>query len=124
MTNLVFEDSMGKNNPENIASRGKAEREHFRAESRFFSGSGPRSVEAFTANLNGRRGEKRERPLDAGNGALRLNGAPRRGIDFGDAIGKELQSLYDDVVAQPVPDRFVNLLNMLEKNMLPSEGKK
>lgn len=40
------------------------------------------------------------------------------GVDFGDAIGKELQNLYDDVVAQPVPDRFLSLLNQLEKNAL------
>jgi hypothetical protein len=44
----------------------------------------------------------------------------RRGLDFGDAIGKELQTLYDDLVAQPVPDRFLNLLNQLEKNMVSS----
>jgi hypothetical protein len=43
-----------------------------------------------------------------------------RQMDYGDAIGKELQNLYDDVVAQPVPDRFLNLLNQLEKNMLSS----
>lgn len=40
--------------------------------------------------------------------------------DFGDAIGKELQSLYDDLVAQPIPDRFLNLLNQLEKNVVSS----
>ena len=40
------------------------------------------------------------------------------GVDFGDAIGKELQNLYDDVVAQPVPDRFLSLLNQLEKSAL------
>ena len=43
-----------------------------------------------------------------------------RNVDFGDAIGKELQNLYDDLVAQPVPDRFVNLQNQLEKNMISS----
>ena len=41
-----------------------------------------------------------------------------RGVDFGDVIGKELQNLYDDVVAQPVPDRFLSLLNQLEKSAL------
>ena len=43
-----------------------------------------------------------------------------RNVDFGDAIGKELQNLYDDLVAQPVPDRFLNLLNQLEKNVISS----
>ncbi|MBM3575373.1 MAG: hypothetical protein FJX39_06585 [Alphaproteobacteria bacterium] len=43
-------------------------------------------------------------------------------VDFGDVIGKELQNLYDDVVAQPVPDRFLSLLNQLEKNALSSSA--
>jgi hypothetical protein len=29
-------------------------------------------------------------------------------------IGKELRGLYAEVVAQPVPDRFLELLNKLE----------
>ena len=29
-------------------------------------------------------------------------------------IGDNLRSLYDDLVQQPVPDRFVELLNRLE----------
>lgn len=114
---------MGKNNPENTVSRVKPDEDKFRAESRYFSGSGPRSVEAFAAAANGRRAASREKGCDAGNGALRLAvaGAPKGGgVDFGDAIGKELQSLYDDIVAQPVPDRFLNLLNRLEKNVLSS----
>jgi hypothetical protein len=43
-------------------------------------------------------------------------------VDFGDVIGKELQNLYDDVGAQPVPDRFLSLLNQLEKNALSSSA--
>jgi Anti-sigma factor NepR len=30
-------------------------------------------------------------------------------------IGRQLRDMYDDVVAQGVPDRFVELLNRLEK---------
>lgn len=115
---------MGKNNPENIGSHVRSEGVHIHAESRILSATGPRSVESFTANLNGRRGAKREKTIEAGGGALRLSAARNGQVDFGDAIGKELQSLYDDVVAQPVPDRFLNLLNMLEKNMLTSGGGK
>lgn len=115
---------MGKNNPENAGSRVRSEGDNFATESRIFSGSGPRSVEAFAANLNGRRGAKREKSVEAAGGALRIAPARSGSVDFGDAIGKELQSLYDDVVAQPVPDRFLNLLNMLEKNMLTSGGGK
>ncbi len=32
----------------------------------------------------------------------------------GEYIGRELRELYDDVLAQPVPDRFLSLLNKLE----------
>ncbi len=33
---------------------------------------------------------------------------------IGEHIGRELRGLYDEVVAQPVPDRFLELLNKLE----------
>jgi Anti-sigma factor NepR len=32
----------------------------------------------------------------------------------GEYIGRELRELYDDVLAQPVPDRFLSLLNKLD----------
>ena len=32
-----------------------------------------------------------------------------------DRIGDHLRSMYDELVQQPVPDRFVELLNRLEK---------
>ncbi|MFA6206240.1 NepR family anti-sigma factor [Methylocystis sp. H62] len=41
-------------------------------------------------------------------------------MEFQDSIGKELRNLYDDVAAQPVPDRFLKLLNQLETNVLSS----
>jgi hypothetical protein len=47
----------------------------------------------------------------------------RRKIDLGEQIGKELQGLYDDIVAQPVPDRFLELLNRLEKKAIFSDAK-
>jgi hypothetical protein len=31
-------------------------------------------------------------------------------------IGKELRGLYDEIVAQPIPDRFLELLNELESS--------
>jgi hypothetical protein len=33
---------------------------------------------------------------------------------LGEHIGNELRELYAEVVAQPVPDRFLELLNQLE----------
>lgn len=115
---------MGKNKPDNIAPRVSSEGEEVRVESRYFSGSDARSVEAIAANMGDWGGSRREKSIEARGGAVRLTPVRNGGVDFGDAIGKELQSIYDDVVAQPVPDRFLNLLTMLEKNMLPSGGGK
>ncbi len=33
-----------------------------------------------------------------------------------ETIGRQLRAMYDDVVHQGIPDRFVDLLNRLEKN--------
>lgn len=43
------------------------------------------------------------------------------GQALGLAIGKRLRSYYDNIVAQPVPDRFVELLKKLEDS---ESGKK
>jgi hypothetical protein len=40
---------------------------------------------------------------------------PRLGGEIRGKIGRQLRDMYDDVVAQGVPDRFVELLNRLEK---------
>jgi len=31
-------------------------------------------------------------------------------------LGKKLQQVYSDVIAEPVPDRFLDLLNQLESS--------
>jgi len=51
----------------------------------------------------------------ARNGAPRAPGEPF-GTDIQSHIGRQLRAIYDGVVAQPVPDRFLELLNELEKN--------
>jgi hypothetical protein len=35
-------------------------------------------------------------------------------LDFADQIGVRLRGVYDDVLAQPVPERFLDLLRQLE----------
>lgn len=90
---------MGKNNPENLFSRLSAERAPFGAEKRPATGTAHRTLGGVT-------------------GVEALDAPRRSPVNFGDAIGKELQNLYDDVVAQPVPDRFLSLLNQLEKSAL------
>lgn len=122
---LQIGGSMVKNSPENAVVRAQSEGEQLRADARRFPGTLPRSLAAVAAGL----GAGAPRPANgeqaAGSGTLKLCKTERidqnmRGLDFGDAIGKELQNLYDDVVAQPVPDRFLSLLNQLEQNMVSS----
>ena len=40
---------------------------------------------------------------------------PGLGGEIRGKLGRQLRDMYDDVVAQGVPDRFVELLNRLEK---------
>jgi hypothetical protein len=35
---------------------------------------------------------------------------------IGEQIGRQLRSVYNDILAQPVPDRFLDLLRELEKD--------
>jgi len=51
---------------------------------------------------------------------LPLRRPPNRTLT--DEIGKSLRMVYDDIVAQPVPDRFLDLLKELEDKTL-SPGK-
>ena len=88
---------MGKNNPENLFSRLSAEGAPFGAGKRFAAMTDRQALCGADVGLKGSR---------------------HGGVDFGDVIGKELQNLYDDVVAQPVPDRFLSLLNQLENSAL------
>jgi anti-sigma factor NepR-like protein len=39
-----------------------------------------------------------------------------------DLIGQRLRSFYDEVSKQPVPDRFVELLNQLEAKSSPKKS--
>ena len=43
----------------------------------------------------------------------KMNHAPSQ-PEIYDLIGQRLRSFYDEVAQQPVPDRFVELLNRLE----------
>jgi hypothetical protein len=40
---------------------------------------------------------------------------PNVGNEARGKIGRQLREMYDDVVSQGVPDRFVDLLNRLER---------
>ncbi|MFZ1104778.1 MAG: NepR family anti-sigma factor [Hyphomicrobiaceae bacterium] len=53
-------------------------------------------------------------PDDPGTGA---ESAPfgSKGSEIGDAIGRQLKTLFDDVAAEPVPDKLRELLEELER---------
>jgi len=48
--------------------------------------------------------------------AARRGKKPAEKQDIGEHIGRQLRSVYNDVLAQPVPDRFLDLLRTLEKD--------
>ena len=77
------------------------------------------------AKSSGRREEGLHRAAGerGGCGQAREMTAPRRcGANgrstVGEHIGRELRELYDDVLAQPVPDRFLSLLNKLDASAI------
>lgn len=43
---------------------------------------------------------------------------------IGEQIGKELRVLYEELVTQPIPERFLDLLNQLEKATISVKGDK
>lgn len=59
------------------------------------------SVQPHEAENAGGHGAARQRHLSVGS-------------DLTDQIGARLRCVYDDVLAQPVPDRFLELLRQLE----------
>lgn len=61
-------------------------------------------------------GQKKTHVSDTPSGS---NGSLGREVQ--DVIGKQLRAMYDDLVSQPVPDRFAELLKNLDKQ--EDEGK-
>lgn len=117
--------SMAKNNPENVVARVQYGQEQPRGETRHSPGALQPGMAVFAGGLPADDGSSR-RGNEAGtrkNGvtlcSAKITRSPHH-VDFGDALGKELRNLYDDLVAQPVPERFLNLLNQLEKNVVSS----
>ena len=51
------------------------------------------------------------------------NKAPALPPDVQGKIGEKLKALYDDVVRQPVPDRFMDLLSQLDAATGPMQAK-
>ena len=87
------------------------------------SSSRPGSRATGTAELLAphRRVVKAETPA-LRDGAIRRSTMGRPSNDIGEQIGRELRGLYADVVSQPVPDRFLDLLDKLETTAIPSSA--
>lgn len=98
---------MGTNNPDTVVGRSVKEEDKFRLG--VVSKPAARNGEAFGRLLM----------QDRRDGCDVRVLAPRP-VEFQDAIGRELRNLFDDVATQPVPDRFLKLLNQLEDNVLHS----
>jgi hypothetical protein len=63
--------------------------------------------------------KQRSRCAESGSGRRAPPGVASSGV--GELIGRELRGMYEDVIAQPVPDRFLALLNKLEAGAISEE---
>lgn len=60
-----------------------------------------------------------------GNGSEKMVGAMKVSTrpDVTDLIGQRLRKYYDEVADQPIPDRFLNLLDKLDEATSPKKSK-
>jgi hypothetical protein len=58
-----------------------------------------------------------------GNASGRGQGAPKLEPGAQKALGRELRAMYDELIEEPVPDRFLQLLDQLEQSEKPAENK-
>ena len=59
--------------------------------------------------------------LESSNTPHAGHGLPADGVQV--AIGKRLKAYYDDVASEPVPDRFLSLLDALDAAESASKGR-
>ena len=52
---------------------------------------------------------------DASGQAISATEAPRESVDMQAFIGRQLRAVFDDVAKQPIPDRFIELMQQLER---------
>ena len=112
---------MGNSSRNNVVVERKKSEKGGEHEAAIESSSRPGSRATGTTELVElhRRAVKAETP-PLGDGAIRRSAMGRPSNDIGEQIGKELRGLYADVVSQPVPDRFLDLLKRLETGATPS----
>ncbi|WAP69522.1 NepR family anti-sigma factor [Jiella pelagia] len=59
--------------------------------------------------------EAEDKKLQTGNTQRSQQQQPASGLGINAAIGKQLKAYYDDVASEPVPDRFLSLLDALDE---------
>ncbi len=65
--------------------------------------------------MTGEKGNKLARVIPEGSLSDKLESDPKLDSTSQKRIGDQLRAMYDELVQQPVPDRFRNLLDLLEK---------
>lgn len=71
--------------------------------------------------MNQRRSAKQTQPDAPAPGAAGQEHAPALQPHVQDHIGRQLRAIYDDLLNQPVPDRFKELMEKLDKTTGESE---
>jgi hypothetical protein len=62
------------------------------------------------------RNDSQQNPLPQGSSFEPPSQSPQDTRAIGEQIGRRLRTVYNDILAQPVPDRFLDLLRELEKD--------
>ena len=86
-------------------------------------------VSAESASQSGRRGRLETKPkrrgtvVDTRSEQMHVieGGGRQRAPDVKDHIGRQLKAVYDDVLRQPVPSRFMDLLQELAAKSDPKD---
>jgi hypothetical protein len=114
---------MGNSSRNNVVIERKKSEKGGEHEAAIASSSRPGRRATGTAELLAphRRVVKAETPA-LRDGAICRSTMGRPSNDIGEQIGRELRGLCADVIFQPVPDRFLDLLDRLEATAIPSSA--
>ncbi len=74
--------------------------------------------------MTGDKGNKLARTSSGGSLSKGLASDPKLDNDSQKRIGDQLRAMYDELMQQPVPDRFRDLLDQLDKKGSDKEGQR
>jgi len=118
------EEPMGQNKSKSIAAERTNDEKDGRETASAISlgtgslGAGARTIDFLTKKGTPRRPVKHEVAAEKPAPSRGCGAMVRKSSDIGDQIGRELRGMFDEIVAQPIPDRFMELLNRLETNTI------